>query len=52
MPRGLSSIPYLAILLIEVILEGILAIVATAWVMKKYAEENIVSYFIILISHL
>ncbi|XP_059142800.1 neuronal acetylcholine receptor subunit eat-2-like [Physella acuta] len=48
MPRGLSSIPYLAILLMEVILEGILAIAATAWVMKKYAEEKKVSSFSIL----
>ncbi|KAK0051846.1 acetylcholine receptor subunit alpha-like 1 [Biomphalaria pfeifferi] len=39
MPKGLSSTPYLAILLTEVFIEGFCATLAALWVLTKY-EDN------------
>ncbi|KAH9512523.1 hypothetical protein Btru_038685 [Bulinus truncatus] len=43
MPRGLSSTPYLAMLLIEVMMEGLCAILASLLVVNKYGRERGVS---------
>ncbi|KAH9512562.1 hypothetical protein Btru_038797 [Bulinus truncatus] len=40
MPRSLSSVPYLAILLSEVMCEGFVVILATLCVVKKYKGDN------------
>ncbi|KAH9512520.1 hypothetical protein Btru_038682 [Bulinus truncatus] len=44
MPRSLSSLPYLAMLLIEVMVEGLCAILASLLVVNTYVQEqNVIS---------
>ncbi|KAI8782093.1 acetylcholine receptor subunit alpha 1 [Biomphalaria glabrata] len=43
MPKGLSSTPYLTILLTEVFIEGFCATLAVLWVLSKHEGKNIVS---------
>ncbi|XP_055883555.1 acetylcholine receptor subunit beta-type unc-29-like [Biomphalaria glabrata] len=40
MPRGLTTIPYLAILLFEVLVEGLCAILASLLVLHRYVQEQ------------
>ncbi|KAK6995231.1 acetylcholine receptor subunit alpha [Biomphalaria glabrata] len=40
MPRGLSTIPYLAILLFEVLVEGLCAILASLLVLHRFVQEQ------------
>uniref|UniRef100_A0A2C9LY21 Neurotransmitter-gated ion-channel ligand-binding domain-containing protein n=1 Tax=Biomphalaria glabrata TaxID=6526 RepID=A0A2C9LY21_BIOGL len=36
MPRSLTNLPYLSLLLVEVLCEGLCAVLATLWVVNKY----------------
>nr|KAI8731041.1 neuronal acetylcholine receptor subunit alpha-7-like [Biomphalaria glabrata] len=37
MPRSLTNLPYLSMLLVEVLCEGLVAVLATLWVLNKYS---------------
>lgn len=39
MPRSLSQMPYLAVFLIEVLLEGLLAMLVSLMIVGKYLKE-------------